>query len=323
MLLYERILKIIDDYEGGNKTAFARRVGIQQTTLLGYLSESGQAKLRVEHLNAILSQYPEIDRDWLFFGESEALSRAHDTKPNYPDNALDRITTTRAENSYGVLIGDTLSEFFREINVSCEFVMTCCRFDDTFWQVMENNRYPTFQELERLYMFFGVDVGLLFQEMPRAGTQMSFTSFERLLAVTNLKSYSRACYFADAMGIEKDNWREWHRKYKKALSDRFDFLEKYGTLKPIDDEETYDSIEPPELPELPLEWTLRAEEYYGIPKGYLFNGKMQFKPVETYSKDAQLQKELEEVREKCALQQKLIAMYEEREMGEAAQRQAV
>ena len=73
MQLYERLLQLVSAISGNSQTKFAKSLGMAQTTFLGYLSETGQSKIRVSFLDQILNTYPQIRREWLYFGEGEML----------------------------------------------------------------------------------------------------------------------------------------------------------------------------------------------------------------------------------------------------------
>ena len=77
-----------------------------QTTFLGYLSTTGQSKIRVSFLEQVLNAYPQIRREWLYFGEGEMLHADEDGRtsatpaemcgklrlhPGYHDDPLGRI----------------------------------------------------------------------------------------------------------------------------------------------------------------------------------------------------------------------------------------
>lgn len=106
MQLYERLLKIVSVISGGSQTKFAKSLGMAQTTFLGYLSATGQSKIRVSFLEQVLNAYPQIRREWLYFGEGEMLHSDEEERitatpaemrgklrmhPRYPDDPLGRI----------------------------------------------------------------------------------------------------------------------------------------------------------------------------------------------------------------------------------------
>ena len=73
MELYKRILQLIDIFDNNSQTQAARRIGIPQKTLWGYLNEDGQVKIKKVFLDKIFEAYPGVRRDWLYFGEGEML----------------------------------------------------------------------------------------------------------------------------------------------------------------------------------------------------------------------------------------------------------
>lgn len=106
MQLYERLLQLVSAISGNSQTKFAKSLGMAQTTFLGYLSETGQSKIRVSFLEQILNIYPQIRREWLYFGEGEMLQSDEEAPPSvtptemrgklrmhprYPDDPLGRI----------------------------------------------------------------------------------------------------------------------------------------------------------------------------------------------------------------------------------------
>ncbi len=71
MRLYQRVRRIAVEF-AGSETKLAQQLGIQQRTLNGYLNESREENL-FPSLSRILELYPQISRDWLYFGEGEML----------------------------------------------------------------------------------------------------------------------------------------------------------------------------------------------------------------------------------------------------------
>ncbi len=71
MRLYQRVRRIAVEF-AGSETKLAQQLGIQQRTLNGYLNESREENL-FPSLSRILELYPQINRDWLYFGEGEML----------------------------------------------------------------------------------------------------------------------------------------------------------------------------------------------------------------------------------------------------------
>ena len=82
MQLYERLLQLVSAISGNSQTKFAKSLGMAQTTFLGYLSEKGQSKIRVSFLDQILNTYPQIRREWLYFGEGEMLQSDEEASPS-------------------------------------------------------------------------------------------------------------------------------------------------------------------------------------------------------------------------------------------------
>lgn len=73
--IFERILKLVESLEDNSQTAFAKKIGCQQSTFNGYMNEEGQRKIRLILLEDILKVYPQISREWLYFGGGEIRER--------------------------------------------------------------------------------------------------------------------------------------------------------------------------------------------------------------------------------------------------------
>lgn len=72
MELFERIEKLALVL-AGNKTKLAKILGIPQGTFTPYFSLESQEKF-LRLLPKILDNFPEVSRDWLYFGEGEMVS---------------------------------------------------------------------------------------------------------------------------------------------------------------------------------------------------------------------------------------------------------
>ena len=77
MELFERIKKISKKFTGSDK-ALAERLGLKQQTFCGYLREDRQNNLW-PLLPRIIVLFPQLSRDWLYFGEGEMLSTDQQT----------------------------------------------------------------------------------------------------------------------------------------------------------------------------------------------------------------------------------------------------
>lgn len=59
--------------DGISQNDFALLIGSKLTTFLDYLKPKGQSKIRLELLNSIVRSFPQVNREWLFWGEGEML----------------------------------------------------------------------------------------------------------------------------------------------------------------------------------------------------------------------------------------------------------
>ena len=73
MQLYQRLNLVVKRLENNNRAAFCKKIEVSPSTFIGYLDEKGQQKLKIETIIRICDTYPEINRNWLFFGEGEMV----------------------------------------------------------------------------------------------------------------------------------------------------------------------------------------------------------------------------------------------------------
>lgn len=73
MELYQRLLQLVELLANNSQAKFAKGVGLSQQTFNNYLNPDGQQKIRKSLLDKVLTIYPEVNRDWLFFDEGEPL----------------------------------------------------------------------------------------------------------------------------------------------------------------------------------------------------------------------------------------------------------
>lgn len=71
MQLFERV-NIVAKQLAGSQTKLAAILSLRQKQFNGYLNAGSERNLW-EHLPAILTAFPDVRRDWLFFGEGEML----------------------------------------------------------------------------------------------------------------------------------------------------------------------------------------------------------------------------------------------------------
>ena len=74
MEIYERLNELIKHFAQNSQAQFARSLGVLPTTFNGYMSKTGQEKIRFSLFEDILKAYPTVSRDWLLFGEGEMLA---------------------------------------------------------------------------------------------------------------------------------------------------------------------------------------------------------------------------------------------------------
>ena len=83
-MLYQRVRELAKHKEG-SVTALSDKLGMIQATFNGYLKESRQNNLWAI-LPKILNLYPDISRDWLYFGEGNMLKSQSEQSKNIINN---------------------------------------------------------------------------------------------------------------------------------------------------------------------------------------------------------------------------------------------
>ena len=87
--MIEERLKAVIAYSGLNDSAFARKIGVQQMTLLRLIN--GARKISLETIMAVADAFPEIDANWLLRGNGSMLAN-NDAQEKRLDNLIDVIS---------------------------------------------------------------------------------------------------------------------------------------------------------------------------------------------------------------------------------------
>lgn len=95
MHLFERVKKIAKNFAGSD-AALAKKLGYKQQTFFGYLNEKRQDNLW-PILPHVLELFPELNRDWLYFGEGEMLASDAPAETAAASDCQRRITELEAE----------------------------------------------------------------------------------------------------------------------------------------------------------------------------------------------------------------------------------
>lgn len=104
----DRIKKIVTDCFGGNKSAFAKQIGIPQTTISNYIGKKRESKPSVEILEKIVITLG-INADWLLTGRGEMINKTYNDCIGSGDNS----NNFKGNNNH-VTIGDVS----QNINIS-------------------------------------------------------------------------------------------------------------------------------------------------------------------------------------------------------------
>lgn len=98
MELFQRLLQLVELLAENSQSRFAKSIGLSQQTFNNYLNSEGQQKIRKTLLDTILSVYPQINRNWLYFGEGEMFtSKNSGAQMNTPADLQRRIVELEAE----------------------------------------------------------------------------------------------------------------------------------------------------------------------------------------------------------------------------------
>lgn len=90
--LSERLKAVIAHYADGKAKSFSNLIGVPANTLSGYLSPSGESKVRYDLFCLILESCPEISPGWLLAGEGGMFRDSPPaTEPKQPEKTqIDR-----------------------------------------------------------------------------------------------------------------------------------------------------------------------------------------------------------------------------------------
>lgn len=141
MKLFERIECLLSE-KGMSRKQLAVALDVPQNTFNRYFCQEQQDKL-VPYLWKIFDLYSDVSREWLFFGEGEMLKTA---------------PKRRVQNNTGDLTGDLLWVALNFARVTPEEAAKRCGLSEaTLGEILDSRRYPTFEELEKLYNHLGIE----------------------------------------------------------------------------------------------------------------------------------------------------------------------
>ncbi len=97
MQLFERV-RLLAKTKEKSITAFSDKLNVAQATFNGYLKESRQNNLW-EILPNILELYPDVSRDWLYFGDGDMLLQGEKASPENIQELKNKIQELEQELS--------------------------------------------------------------------------------------------------------------------------------------------------------------------------------------------------------------------------------
>ena len=83
MQLFQRV-KLLAKNKAGSAKSLGEALGLSQSRFNGYLNETRQNNLW-PLLPSILELYPDVSRDWLYFGEGEMIAAANPTPEQFSE----------------------------------------------------------------------------------------------------------------------------------------------------------------------------------------------------------------------------------------------
>lgn len=153
MILFQRVALAADELEG-SRAKMARTMGavlkIHPRTFEGYFCEEREKNLW-PILPDILKQYPQISREWLYFGEGPMLKTQ-----SFP-------LKFTAVNLSGYLVGDLLQNVLDFAKIHNSEIIKNTNIDKiTLDALLSSRTKPTFEQLEQLYLKFDINPSYFF-----------------------------------------------------------------------------------------------------------------------------------------------------------------
>ncbi len=145
-----RVQTVLENFCGGSRTEFARRIGIPQATLQHNLANE-RGDLLIKHAQKILDTFPGISKEWLYSGEGEMLDSPDLTKP------------LTAQNNKGQLVGDLLATAIAFAGTDAKGAAKLTGIDEgVFQQLLDSSLFPSFAQLEALHTKLGIEPSYFF-----------------------------------------------------------------------------------------------------------------------------------------------------------------
>lgn len=286
--LFERILRIVAIFEDSSQTAFAKKIGCQQSTFNGYMKESGQAKIRLTLLEDILRVYTQIDRNWLYFGEGDMLGASH--RPLH------------AENAKGQLTGDLLGVALDYYDISNDDVVRRTNISmDELHAALDSRTLPSFRMLEQLHQAFGINPAYFFHSNQHFMRKPQ-TALERAAFVLGHESRYDPSYhdIQEWFGVSKVDAKEYLSRYREGRKNEYTF----GLAKCIENEL-------PTEPVIPESWIQHFESHVRFSGGWLHTPEPPMLEALDSSKKPEAPEEANAIKRENSLMRELLTSKEE------------
>jgi predicted DNA-binding protein (UPF0251 family) len=250
MELYQRIIDIIGHVEK-NQITFAEKIGVNHRTFQGYLTQARQDNLW-PLLPQILKKYPDILRDWLYFGEGEKLK-----KPRTFRNVEDK------------LVGDLLHDIIKaELRLSFEdFAKSIGMSKEAFQELLDSRRAPTWNEMVAMHTIHGISIHFLMtfegdDIISRDSATRALRAVKTIPNAMPMRGEINAMNLIFLFNASAKEARDFSDKYNE-------YSKKYLEYVVKNNGSTEGAPAPPELPD---KLVMHLAEKYGINPDWLLYG---------------------------------------------------
>ena len=280
MYFFERV-DLVLNHHAMSRTELSRRLDIKHNTFSRYFTPDQQDKLS-QSLWKMLDIFPDISRDWLFFGEGEMYNT---------DTVLPKREPFSCANHKDKLIGDMFHLVFDSIGLDEKTVSQKTKISKKRLEVLlSSSDYPTFEELESLYVNLQINPRYLFD----GNVQYIYepeSHLERVYYALGLQGITPTYKkLEDIFGVLKDEAKEFLAEWNKFKEQGLDRT-------------------------LPPDWLYKLEQRYSFNSSWIWNGSPPFMRERKQERDEKLYSELKDIQtenkdlliENAALREQLAA----------------
>lgn len=268
--LSDRIKYIAEIYFEGNRTAFAKHVGVSASTFNRQLAARDEKNL-AKQCAPILAAMPYISSEWLSCGKGEPPAR-HET-------ASSPVCNKKGKHIGGLL--DVALDFY---DISHEEVEKYAGISPQILDdVLSGHNKPNFEFMENLYTAFGINPAYLFHCDERAMRDAKEPIERAFQAIGKFSRYPVAYYeLEELFGASEEEAREYADAYRQWKADMKACAQSAKPLEPA-------SI--PESPNYPGKWLYDFVQQVTVNLAWLDNPNA---PPFRLKTRAEIQKEIDQ-----------------------------